>query len=256
MCVPTKYTVKLSNGNTVHNQSIETILCYICNFPITYPVGPVYYFLCHHYNSISLDALKVCVDFKKVTSEPLEHCDFVDPQGRSWRSPYQTRNNLDYLQLEIVKINPHREKNPVVPTVCGLSKQNLSQLIHQRFGHVSITRLKRMARRGLMDGLPENLPELEEPCPICLLTKATKISRCPTTDVSKFAPGFMLQMDVSFFIVESICGFTCTFVTICYNTSHHFVFPPRGKFPLIDIIKFLFNTLSNQNKKIVFARLD
>ena len=48
-----------------------------------------------------------------------------------------------------------------------------------------------------MEGLPENLPELEEPCPICLLTKATKISRGPTTDVSKFAPGFMLQMDSS-----------------------------------------------------------
>ena len=31
-----------------------------------------------------------------------------------------------------------------------------------------------MARKGLMEVLPENLPELEEPCPICLLTKATK----------------------------------------------------------------------------------
>ena len=46
-----------------------------------------------------------------------------------------------------------------------------------------------------MEGLPENLPELEEPCLICLLTKATKIPRGPTTDVSKFAPGLMLQMD-------------------------------------------------------------
>ena len=32
--------------------------------------------------------------FKNVTSEPLEHCDFVDPQGRSWRSPYQTQKIL------------------------------------------------------------------------------------------------------------------------------------------------------------------
>ena len=80
--------------------------------------------------------------FKNVTSEPLEHCDFVDTQGRSWRSPYQTRNNLDYLQFEIVKIKTYRDKNIVVPTICGLSKQTHSQLIHQRFGHVSITRLK------------------------------------------------------------------------------------------------------------------
>ena len=26
--------------------------------------------------------------FLKVTYKPLEHCDFVDPQGRSWISPY------------------------------------------------------------------------------------------------------------------------------------------------------------------------
>ena len=71
-----------------------------------------------------------------------------------------------------------------------------------------------MARKGLMEGLPENLPELEEPCPICLLTKATKISRGPTNDVSKLAPGFMLQMDFAFFNVESISEFTSTFVAI------------------------------------------
>ena len=167
--------------------------------------------------------------FFNYTSEPLEHCDFVDPQVCSWISPYQTCNNLDYLQLEIVNINPQRYKNLVVPTVCGLSKQTLSLLIHQRFGHVSITRLKRMAIKGLMEGLPEILPELEEPCPICLLTKATKINRGPTTDVSEFAPGFMLQMDFAFFNVESIRGFTSNFVDICSSTSYYFGLPSRSK---------------------------
>ena len=99
--------------------------------------------------------------FKKVKSEPLENCDFVDPQCHSWRSPYQTSNNLDYLQLEIVKINPHRDKNIVVPTFCGLSKQTLSQLIHQLFGHVFIPRLKQMAIKVLMEGLPTNISDLE-----------------------------------------------------------------------------------------------
>ena len=151
---------------------------------------------------------------KKVTFEPLEHCDFVDPQGHSWRSIYQNCNNIDYLQLEMVNINPHRDKNIFVPTVCGISKQTLPQLIHQRFGHVSITRLKRMSRKGLMEGLQENLPELEESCHICILTKATKIPRGPTTYVSNSPPGFTLQMDFTFFNVESICGFTSTFVAI------------------------------------------
>ena len=55
-----------------------------------------------------------------------------------------------------------------------------------------------------MEGILENITELEEPFPICLLTKATKIPRGPTTDVSKFATGFMLQIYFSFFNVESI----------------------------------------------------
>ena len=70
-----------------------------------------------------------------------------------------------------------------------------------------------MALKGFMEGLPENMPALEEPYPICILTKATRIPRGPTTDVSKLAPGFMLQMDFAFLNVESICGFTSTFVT-------------------------------------------
>ena len=76
-----------------------------------------------------------------------------------------------------------------------------------------------MARKGPLEGIPENIPELEDPCTICLLTKATKILRGPTTDVSKFSPGFMLQIDPSFFNVESIRGFTSTFVDIFYATS-------------------------------------
>ena len=43
-----------------------------------------------------------------------------------------------------------------------------------------------------MEGLPRNLPDLEELYPICILTKETKIQRNLTIDVSKFRPGFML----------------------------------------------------------------
>ena len=120
MFFPTNATVKIATGNTVHAQGIAIILCCFPNCQIIYPVGPVYYCPGNTSNTILSGALKFYIGFKKVTSEPLEHCDFVEPQGSSWRSPYQTRNNLDYLQLEIVNINPHRDKNIVVPTVCGL----------------------------------------------------------------------------------------------------------------------------------------
>ena len=83
MFVPTKATVKVSNGNTVHAQGIGIILYRFPNCLIIYPVGPVYYFPGHPSNTISSGALKIYVIFKNVTSEHLEHCDFVDPQGSS-----------------------------------------------------------------------------------------------------------------------------------------------------------------------------
>ena len=107
-----------------------------------------------------------------------------------------------------------------------------------------------------MEGPPENLPELKEPCPICLLTKVTKISRGPTTDVSKFAPSFMLQMNFAFFSVESIRGFTSTSVDICSATSYPFGLPSRNKSLRIDILKFLVTTLRNQEKKVAVIRVD
>ena len=113
-----------------------------------------------------------------------------------------------------------------------------------------------MTRKGLLEGVPENIPELEYPCPIFLLTKATKITRFPTTDVSKISPGFMLQMDFLFFNVESIRGFNSTFVTLCSTTSYPFGLPSRRKRPPLDTLKFLFTTLRNQDKKVSFTIVD
>ena len=90
MIVSTKSTVKLANEKTGHVQVIGISLFRFPSFPIKYPVGQVYYFQGYHSNTISLGALKYYVGFQKATSEPLEHCDFVDPTGRSWISTYQT----------------------------------------------------------------------------------------------------------------------------------------------------------------------
>ena len=75
-----------------------------------------------------------------------------------------------------------------------------------------------MARKWLIKGTPKNLPDLEETCPIWLLTKATKTPRGTTIDVSNFLSEFMIQMGFSFLNIESIRWFTSTFVAICSDT--------------------------------------
>ena len=98
--VPTKATTKLANVNMVNDQEIEIILCCFTNCSIIYPLGPVYYFQGYPSNTISSSALKFYIGLKKVTYKLLEHCDFVDLQGLSWRSIYtdvQCRNTNKYL---------------------------------------------------------------------------------------------------------------------------------------------------------------
>ena len=131
MFVPCKVTVKLANRKMGHAQEIGIISCLFPKFSIICPVGPVYYCPGYTSNTISSGAPKLYVDFQKITYEPLEYCNFDDPQGRSWRSPCQTQKNIDYLQMKIVKVKPQRNMNIVVLTVCSLSENFLSQLIHQ-----------------------------------------------------------------------------------------------------------------------------
>ena len=123
----------------------------------------VYYCPGHSYNTISLGALKSYVDFQKFTSEPLENCDFVGPQVCSLRSPYRTRINLHYFQIEVRKYNPTRKIYIVVPTICSLSKYNLSQPTYESFGHFSISRLIQIPKKGIMKVLPMNSSDLENP---------------------------------------------------------------------------------------------
>ena len=83
MFFPTKATAKLDNENMVHAQIIGILVCPFPNCSIIYPVGPFFYCPGHPSSTISSGALKLYVGFKKFTSEPLKHCDFVGPQGHS-----------------------------------------------------------------------------------------------------------------------------------------------------------------------------
>ena len=66
----------------------------------------------------------------------------------------------------------------------------------------------------------------------------------------------MLQIDFAFFNVESIRGFTSTFLAICSATSHPFGFPYRIKRPNLEILKFLVTILRNQDNRVTFIRVD
>ena len=66
----------------------------------------------------------------------------------------------------------------------------------------------------------------------------------------------MLQMYFAFLNVESIRGFSSTFVAIFSATSYPFDLKPRSKRPPLDILKLIFTAFINQDKKASFVLVD
>ena len=98
MFIQTKYTVKLANGNTLYSQVIGIILCHFPNCPIIYMVGSVYYCPGQPSNTNSSGAQHFFVSFQKVTSEPLEHCNFFAIKVVLGNHILDSKK-LDYLQI-------------------------------------------------------------------------------------------------------------------------------------------------------------
>ena len=121
MFVSTNNTVKVANGNMGHAQGAGIILCCFSDCSVIFPLVKVYCCPGHSSKNILSGVLKFYVGFQNVASEPLEHCDFVDPQGCSLISPYQTQKNLACIQTEMFTLKPQRNRNIVVPNVYVLS---------------------------------------------------------------------------------------------------------------------------------------
>ena len=63
-----------------------------------------------------------------------------------WSCLYYQSKIQTTFKWYVFKVDSQGNSIIVVPTVYGLSKQNLSKLLHQSFGNVSITSLKLMTR--------------------------------------------------------------------------------------------------------------
>ena len=130
MFVPIKANFKLANGKTGHAQGFRIILCCFNNCSNINPVVPVYYFPGQPSNTISPGALKFYAGFQKVTYEPLEHFEFFDPQHLSWRSPYKTKKNLDYIQIENFQNQPSKKQEYCCPNcLCPIKTKSLSDYL-------------------------------------------------------------------------------------------------------------------------------
>ena len=140
-----------------HTKLIGIILCCFPNWPIIHPVVPFCYFTVQPSNTVSPRALKCYFGFRMVILEPHEHCDFIGPQGRSWRSPYQTRNKIYYIQIKIVKFNPKIKKGYFPKYLWHIKKEYLSYDSLALWACVDY-QVKTHDKKRANKGSPQNIP--------------------------------------------------------------------------------------------------
>ena len=93
-----------------------------------------------------------------------------------------------------------------------------------------------------------NIPDLEEPYLICILTKATKITRANNIDAFKFSHGFMLQIGFSFSMMKAFVDLYLHLWLYVLPIHTPLDFHPEKLAPF-GTIPLLVNTLNNQDKK-------
>ena len=84
----------------------------------------------------------------------------------------------------------------------------------------------------------------------------SRLSRNPKLQLSKLAPGQMLQIDFAFMSTQSVCGFTSYLLCVCVSTKYCLKFCTRYKRAPVDIMKWVLNTLKSQNKTTNYVRFD
>jgi hypothetical protein len=230
----------------------------LMRFPGTakiYPV-PAFWVPDNPVSTLSNGGLKHYLGFKAATHEPLSHCRFIDSQDHSHLLKTIVENNLDYLDLEFLNPQQNKLSTFVDPVIAGLAtKYPSSQLIHQRFGHISNDRIQQMCRDQSLKNLPKRFTPLRTACPICIVTKGKRIPRNPTVNVP-LEPGTRLHLDFTFFNVPSIRKFTSAFTIVDAASAYPWGFPSRSKRPPISIFRWFISVIRAMGKTPLYIRVD
>ena len=115
-----------------------------------------------------------------------------------------------------------------------------------------------MKNQNLMDGLPSRIEDFHDKynCPVCALTKKTRVPKNKTSVRIKYQPGEYLALDYSFWNIKSIQGFTALLSVVCISTRFSFAFPTRSKRPPLATIQWLIKVLQQQGFKVLYIQSD
>ena len=146
MFVPTNSTVKLANGNTVHDQWFGLFYVALLNVTLHIQWDPT------PPNQVASNFILV---FKILHMKLLNIVTLLTLKVFLGYKPIRPKTISNIFKLKLSK-STLKETGILLSQLSVRYLKKIFQIIHQRFGHVSISRLKQMTRKGRTEGLPTN----------------------------------------------------------------------------------------------------
>ncbi len=228
---PQKRSINIAAGQIAQSEGYGVVMVQLIPNQQPIPLAPVYYCRQASTGTLSPQCLKLYNNCQHPTHKLLDSLSFVCPITRKEIHLQTTQhNNLDFLLLRTMRFSSTMKSNPTIATLYTNGLNN--QLTHQRFDHRSMEHILTMKKQKMMHGIPANVTPFhnEYTCPICALTKATKIKRNKTIPSRlPHKKGDILCMDYAFWNKRSIRGFTSLLSVVCMTTRFSFTFPTRNK---------------------------
>eukprot|EP00956_Cyclotella_meneghiniana_P026795 scaffold58758_cov43-Cyclotella_meneghiniana.AAC.2 len=245
---------------------------------------PAYFSPTDKYPTISTGAIRASTKFSNVIHHASKHLCLVSPSNR-FTLPCTVIDGIDFIHLNLHKFHnsyhksvkkiklkspsqsPSRSKHqfrftslqPISLTNKHLPGTTLfSALLHQYYGHRSLSILQAMVDKGYITGpgLPCKLAPLPGRCPICDAARMTKVPRAKIKDHTILPIGTRFHVDRAFWNVVSIRGFSSTLIIVEAATRYIWTFNSRSKRAPIDICLYFFNQMKSQGYPCICVRCD
>jgi hypothetical protein len=211
--------------------------------------------------TFSPTALKHYLHLPTVTTNHLKSLLIVTSTGVEISFPslphYATTKLLDYHHFNIVR--PHHTPVIRLPTASSATTEARlnRQVLHQRFCHGCDEVLDIMCRQQSILGLPKRA-FLARSCP-CIICTTTKMTHPPKSKVSTYKltrQGQLIQIDISFWNVTSIRGFSSLLSVIDGKDRMLWMFPTANKRPPLELLEFVFTMLQREGITILCVHVD
>ena len=156
-------SVQVSGGSSFLDDNVFLLPVKLPSSHTLHYLNPSYRAPTYRTYNLSLIALKFYSGLLGAYHEALSSCTFWDSKCRNFTVNTTSKNNLDYIDIQVVKKDQSNLNGPhhlLSPNINIMGNNISTQFIHHQFGHAYHQRIQQMIKLGIYTGIPNYIPKL------------------------------------------------------------------------------------------------